>query len=153
MELVGQSLRAGAVFGPPPAGPGTVAWDTRNTDLAFWKKTVIQGRYDGFRIIDVSDPRRPRERAHFPCVSPQGDVGVYKNLVFRSVDSPQRTDTCSSASQGGSPTGRGGLRSGGIPVHRLRGHPDLRHPQRQQHQAHRLGPARLRLAHAHGRGG
>jgi hypothetical protein len=105
MELVGQSLRAGAVLGPPPAGPGTVPWDTRNTDLAFWKKTVIQGRYDGFRIIDVSDPRRPRERAYFSCVSPQGDVGVYKNLVFRSVDSPQRTDACSSVSQNGSPTG------------------------------------------------
>ena len=71
MELVGQTLRAGAVFGPPPAGPGTVPWDTRNTDLAFWKRTVIQGRYDGFRIIDVSNPRRPRERAHFPCVSPR----------------------------------------------------------------------------------
>src|SRR5918999_6171396 len=105
MELVGQSLRAGAVTGPPPAGPGTVPWDTRNTDLAFWRKTVIQGRYDGFRIIDVSNPRRPREQAHFPCVSPQGDVGVYKNLVFRSVDSPQRTDTCTSVSQSGSPTG------------------------------------------------
>jgi hypothetical protein len=96
MELVGQTLRLGAPFGPPPAGPGTVPWDTRNTDLAFWKKTVIQGRYDGFRIIDVSNPERPRERAHFPCVSPQGDVGVYKNLVFRSVDGPQETDTCSS---------------------------------------------------------
>jgi hypothetical protein len=105
MELVGQSLRAGAVTGPPPAGPGTVPWDTRNTDLAFWRKTVIQGRYDGFRIIDVSDPRRPRERAMFPCVSPQGDVGVYKNLVFRSVDSPQLTDRCTTTGQSGSPTG------------------------------------------------
>jgi hypothetical protein len=107
MELVGQSLRAGAVTGPPPAGPGTVPWDTRNTDLAFWRKTVIQGRYDGFRIIDASDPRRPRERAMFPCVSPQGDVGVYRNLVFRSVDSPQMTDRCTTTSQSGSPTGAG----------------------------------------------
>jgi hypothetical protein len=103
MELVGQSLRAGAPFGPPPAGPGTVPWDTRNTDLAFWRKTVIQGRYDGFRIIDVSNPRRPRELVHFPCVSGQGDVGVYKDLVFRSVDSPQRTDRCTTMSQSGSP--------------------------------------------------
>src|ERR671917_2847907 len=69
MELVGQSLRAGAVTGPPPAGPGTVPWDTRNTDLAFWKDTVIQGRYDGFRVIDVTDKRRPKELAFFRCVS------------------------------------------------------------------------------------
>ena len=105
MELVGASLRPGAVTGPPPAGPGEVPWDTRNTDLAFWGKTVIQGRYDGFRVIDVRSPRRPEEKAYFQCVSPQGDVGVYKNLVFRSVDSPQQTDQCSTVSQNGSPTG------------------------------------------------
>jgi hypothetical protein len=105
MHLIGASLRAGAVTGPPPAGPGTVPWDTRNTDLAFWGDTVIQGRYDGFRLIDVRAPGNPRERAFFECVSPQGDVGVYGNLVFRSVDSPQMTDQCASVAQGGSPTG------------------------------------------------
>jgi hypothetical protein len=105
MRLMGASLRPGAVTGPPPAGPGTVPWDTRNTDLAFWGDTVIQGRYDGFRVIDVGNPARPRELALFPCVSPQGDVGVYENLVFRSVDSPQMTDQCTSVSQNGSPTG------------------------------------------------
>jgi hypothetical protein len=105
MHLLGSSLRAGAVTGPPPVGPGTVPWDTRNTDLAFWGKTAIQGRYDGFRVIDIRAPGNPRELAMFPCVSPQGDVGVYGNLVFRSVDSPQRTDTCTSVAQGGNPTG------------------------------------------------
>jgi hypothetical protein len=105
MHLIGASLRAGAVTGPPPAGPGTVPWDTRNTDLAFWGKTVIQGRYDGFRVIDVRAPGNPRERAFFPCVSPQGDVGVYGSLVFRSVDAPQRTDGCSPVAQSGNPTG------------------------------------------------
>src|SRR5687768_7399200 len=94
MHLIGASLRAGAVTGPPPVGPGTVPWDTRNTDLAFWGKTVIQGRYDGFRVIDVRAPGNPREIAFFTCVSPQGDVGIWGSLVFRSVDSPQRTDQC-----------------------------------------------------------
>jgi hypothetical protein len=103
MILMGASLRAGAVTGPPPAGPGTVPWDTRNTDLAFWGKTVIQGRYDGFRVIDVRNLRKPRELAFFTCVSPQGDVGVYENLVFRSVDSQQETDQCTAESQGGAP--------------------------------------------------
>ena len=99
MHLIGSSLRAGAVTGPPPVGPGTVPWDTRNTDLAFWGETAIQGRYDGFRVIDVKAPGNPRELAFFPCVSPQGDVGVYGNLVFRSVDSPQLTDGCTAVSQ------------------------------------------------------
>jgi hypothetical protein len=105
MHLLGSSLRAGAVLGPPPVGPGTVPWDTRNTDLAFWGKTAIQGRYDGFRVLDVSAPGNPTELAFFPCVSPQGDVGVYGNLVFRSVDSPQRTDQCTDVAQSGNPTG------------------------------------------------
>ncbi|WP_328993458.1 hypothetical protein OG394_03945 [Kribbella sp. NBC_01245] len=103
MHLLGASLRAGAVTGPPPVGPGDVPWDTRNTDLAFWGGTVIQGRYDGFRVIDVRAPANPAERAFFTCVSPQGDVGVYGNLVFRSVDSPQRTDQCSAVAQSGNP--------------------------------------------------
>jgi hypothetical protein len=105
MHVLGSSLRAGAVTGPPPVGPGDVPWDTRNTDLAFWGKTAIQGRYDGFRVLDVRAPGNPRELTHFSCVSPQGDVGVYENLVFRSVDSPQITDGCTEVSQSGNPTG------------------------------------------------
>jgi hypothetical protein len=103
MHLIGSSLRAGAVTGPPPVGPGDVPWDTRNTDLAFWGDTVIQGRYDGFRVIDASAPGNPAELAFFRCVSPQGDVGVYGSLVFRSVDAPQRTDQCSDVAQSGNP--------------------------------------------------
>ena len=105
MHVLGSSLRPGAVTGPPPVGPGTVPWDTRNTDLAFWGKTAIQGRYDGFRVVDIRAPGNPRELAFFPCVSPQGDVGVYGNLVFRSVDAPQRTDQCTEVAQNGNPTG------------------------------------------------
>ncbi len=105
LRLIGASLRAGAVTGPPPTGPGTVPWDTRNTDLAFWGKTAIQGRYDGFRIVDFTNKKKPEEIARFECVSPQGDVGVYGDLVFRAVDSPQMTDGCTAVSQGGSPTG------------------------------------------------
>ena len=105
MHLLGSSLRAGAVTGPPPVGPGTVPWDTRNTDLAFWGDIAIQGRYDGFRVLDVRAAGNPQELAFFACVSPQGDVGVYGNLVFRSVDSPQRTDGCTDVAQSGNPTG------------------------------------------------
>ena len=106
MQFVGISPQPGAVFGPPPAGPGDVPWDTRNTDLAFWGDRVIQGRYDGFRVIDVKNKRAPVEIAYHKCISPQGDIGVYGNLVFRSVDGPQLTNGCTTAStQNGSPTG------------------------------------------------
>jgi len=105
MHLIGSSLRAGAVTGPPPVGPGDVPWDTRNTDLAFWGDTVIQGRYDGFRVIDARAPGNPRDLTFFSCVSAQGDVGVYGNLVFRSVDGPQLTDQCTDVAQAGNPVG------------------------------------------------
>jgi len=99
LELRGASLRAGAVFGPPPAGPGDVPWDTRNTDLAFWNNIVIQGRYDGFRVINVRASGNPREVAFFQCVSDQGDVGIWRNLVFRAVNSGQASDQCSTTPQ------------------------------------------------------
>ena len=73
--------------------------------LWLWGDTVIQGRYDGFRVIDAKAPGNPKELAFFTCVSPQGDVGVYGNLVFRSVDSPQRTDQCAEEAQSGNPVG------------------------------------------------
>ena len=72
MRLDGASLRAGAVTGPPPTGPGTVPWDTRNTDLAFWGKRVIQGRYDGFRIVDISNLKKPDGARVLPVREPAG---------------------------------------------------------------------------------
>jgi hypothetical protein len=99
LRLKGASLRPGAVTGPPPAGPGDVPWDTRNTDLAFWNNIAIQGRYDGFRVINIRASGHPEELAFFQCVSDQGDVGMWRHLVFRSVNSGQETDECRSTPQ------------------------------------------------------
>jgi hypothetical protein len=87
MHALGESLRPGANDDP-------VGWDTRNSDIAFWGDRVIQGRYDGFRIVDISAPGNPKEIAYFTCVSDQGDVGVWGDLVFRAVNSGTRTDQC-----------------------------------------------------------
>jgi hypothetical protein len=87
MHALGESLRPGSNTDP-------VGWDTRNSDIAFWGNRAIQGRYDGFRIVDISAPGNPKEIAYFQCVSDQGDVGVWGDLVFRSVNSGTRTDEC-----------------------------------------------------------
>jgi hypothetical protein len=67
-----------------------------NSDLAFSGKTVIQGHYAGFRIIDVSDPEAPVEIVNYTdCVSPtsangsQGDVIVHGDILIRSWDAPR----------------------------------------------------------------
>ena len=65
-----------------------------NSDLAFWGKTAVQGTYEGFRLIDVSDPESPTEIVNFTgCVQGattgnQGDVIVWDDILVRSWNSP-----------------------------------------------------------------
>ena len=69
---------------PPPqflVGPPN---ETRvNSDLAFHQagKThsrfhdlLAQGNYDGFRLVDISDPSNPVQVSAFECRANQGDV-------------------------------------------------------------------------------
>jgi hypothetical protein len=65
-----------------------------NSDLAFWGKMAVQGTYEGFRLIDISDPENPTQLVNFAdCVGGtttgnQGDVIVWDNIVVRSWNSP-----------------------------------------------------------------
>jgi hypothetical protein len=77
-------------FAPRPnPAPGVF-----NSDLAFWGDWAFQGSYDGFRIVDINFPSRPRERLFQPCNGNQGDIVVWgKNkdkpdLLVRSYNSP-----------------------------------------------------------------
>jgi hypothetical protein len=64
-----------------------------NSDLAFWGNTAVQGTYEGFRLIDISNPAAPTEIVNWDdCqggtqTGNQGDVIVWRNLVFRSWNS------------------------------------------------------------------
>jgi hypothetical protein len=65
-----------------------------NSDLAFWGKTAYQGTYEGFRIIDVTEPDNPVEINNFTgCVQGtttgnQGDVIIWENILVRSWNPP-----------------------------------------------------------------
>jgi PA domain/LVIVD repeat len=72
-----------------------------NSDLAFWGKTAYQGTYEGFRIVDVSDPENPVEINNYDECSPastqgnQGDVVVWRDILVRSWNSPATaTSSC-----------------------------------------------------------
>jgi hypothetical protein len=86
MHPQGYSARSVPLTGP---GSGIV-----NSDLAFWGKTAVQGTYEGFRLIDVSDPENPTEIVNFTgCVQGtttgnQGDIIVWNNILVRSWNSP-----------------------------------------------------------------
>jgi hypothetical protein len=65
-----------------------------NSDLTFWGKKAYQGTYEGFRIIDITEPDNPVELENFTgCVQGtttgnQGDVAVWGNILVRSWNSP-----------------------------------------------------------------
>jgi hypothetical protein len=78
------------------------------TDLAFWGSKLIAGNLDqgtgpnasppgGFRVMNISDPTRPREVGQFVCWGDQSDVSVWRHLVIVSVDKPT-TEDCSAQS-------------------------------------------------------
>jgi hypothetical protein len=74
--------------------PVTTFFDPFFTDIAFWGKLAYQGIwFGGFRVIDISSPARPRVLSEVDCGAFQGDVGVWGNLVFRSVDAPVAATT------------------------------------------------------------
>lgn len=56
-----------------------------NTDLAFSGDLAFVGNYRGWNAYDVSDPQNPTLRVSVVCPGGQGDVSVYQNLLFMSV--------------------------------------------------------------------
>jgi hypothetical protein len=69
-------------FNPAQVGDGGFS----NTDLAFRGNLLFQGNYHGFQAFDVSNPRSPELRLSVVCPGGQGDISVYGNLVFMSVE-------------------------------------------------------------------
>jgi hypothetical protein len=62
-----------------------------SSDIAFRGRLAFQGNYDGFRIIDISDPDAPVELLHQRCNGDQGDIAVFGNILLRSWNSPKAT--------------------------------------------------------------
>jgi len=63
-----------------------------NSDIAFWGQLAFNGNYDGFRIIDISDPDTPHEIFHQGCNGDQGDIFVWDSILLRSWNSKKTTD-------------------------------------------------------------
>jgi hypothetical protein len=86
MHPMGFSERAVPLTG---AGSGIF-----NSDLAFWGKRAYQGTYEGFRIIDITEPDNPVQVNNFTgCVQGtttgnQGDMVVWDDVLVRSWNSP-----------------------------------------------------------------
>jgi hypothetical protein len=66
-----------------------------NSDMAFQGNHLFQGNFYGVSIYDISNPAQTRLLTSMVCPGGQGDVSVYKNLMFMSVEMPNGRLDCS----------------------------------------------------------
>ncbi len=65
-----------------------------NSDLAFQGSHLFQGNFYGVNIFDISNPANTQLLTSMVCPGGQGDVSVYKNLLFMSVEMPNGRLDC-----------------------------------------------------------
>ena len=65
-----------------------------NSDLAFQGTHLFQGNFYGMNIFDISNPANVKLLTSMVCPGGQGDVSVYKNLMFMSVEMPNGRLDC-----------------------------------------------------------
>src|SRR5688572_32573438 len=68
----------------PPQNPNALSFT--NSDLAFSGSHVIVGNYHGFNTYNIERANRPQLIASVVCPGGQGDVSIFGNLLFMSVE-------------------------------------------------------------------
>ncbi len=93
MELVTTLHQPEGMFDPNPSPTGR-SLDYANSDLAFGKsgKLAIQGNFHGLIFYNLNDPAHPKLQTIVSCPGGQGDVSIWGNLAFMSVESYGRLD-------------------------------------------------------------
>ncbi len=90
MELVASLPRPEGFYQPGALGNLNYA----NSDIAFRDDLVFLGSFHGFQIFDVSDPTAPVLRVAVVCPGGQGDVSIYGDLLFMSVEQTRGRIDC-----------------------------------------------------------
>ncbi|MDG4827312.1 hypothetical protein O7635_36165 [Asanoa sp. WMMD1127] len=67
-----------------PANPSNFSYVA--SDLAFKGDVAFMGGYNGFTVFDVANPSAPSILSTVVCPGGQGDVSVYGDLLFMSVE-------------------------------------------------------------------
>jgi hypothetical protein len=65
-----------------------------NSDFAFQGNHLFQGNFYGVNVYDISNPANTTLLTSLVCPGGQGDVSVYKNLLFMSVEMPNGRLDC-----------------------------------------------------------
>jgi hypothetical protein len=93
MQLLAERPRPTGFYNPASPGDGAFS----NTDLAFRGNYAYVGNYNGFMIYDISEPTRPTLRTSVVCPGGQGDLSVFRNLVFMSAQETRGRIDCGTA--------------------------------------------------------
>src|SRR5262245_40286625 len=86
--------------GPQPyapssaAPPGAGGLDFANSDIAFSGTHMVIGNFHGFNAYDIESAKSPRLLASIVCPGGQGDVSIYGNLLFMSVEQTRGRVDC-----------------------------------------------------------
>jgi len=81
-----------------------------NSDIAFQGNRLFMGNFYGVNIYDISNPANAKLVTSMLCPGGQGDVSVYGNLMFMSVEMPNGRLDC--GTEGFAP----GMGAGGMPA-------------------------------------
>ncbi len=79
---------------PPPLKLVLAGLGFANSDLAFQGNRLFLGNFYGLSMYDISDPANAKLLTTLVCPGGQGDVSVYKNLLFMSVEMPNGRLDC-----------------------------------------------------------
>ncbi len=93
-KIVGQLGMGGNKKIPKPAHLLIAQLAFANSDLAFQGNHLFQGNFYGVSIYDISHPANAALLTSIVCPGGQGDVSVYKNLMFMSVEMPNGRLDC-----------------------------------------------------------
>ncbi len=79
---------------PPPMKMVIAQLAFANSDFAFQGNHLFQGNFYGINIYDIANPAKPALLTSLVCPGGQGDVSVYGNLLFMSVEMPNGRLDC-----------------------------------------------------------
>ena len=91
MELLAHNDRPAGFFNPANIGSLSFA----NSDIAFSGKYAFAGSFHGFNVYDLTNPASPTLKTSVVCPGGQGDMSVWGNLLFMSVEETRGKIDCS----------------------------------------------------------
>jgi hypothetical protein len=90
MELLSSQGKPEGFFNPANLGSLSFA----NSDPAFKDNYAFVGNFHGFQVYDISDPAAPVLKKAFVCPGGQGDLSIYGDLLFMSVEETRGRIDC-----------------------------------------------------------